>query len=960
MNDSGLNSKPNQANNEAHNAAILEAALDCIIMINHEGRVLEWNAVAERTFGYTRLEAVGREMAALIIPERYRPLHRAGLAHYLATGEGPVIGQRIEISALRADGTEFPVELGISRVSYDGPPLFAGFIRDLTASKAIERTLRQSEERFRTLVEAFTQIVWTTNAQGEFVDAQPSWSAYTGQTWEELKGWGRVAMIHPNELSDVQAAWKIALADQTTFESEHRLRRHDGVYRYMRVRAVPICDADGSLREWVGVDTDVTDLKEAEAFANERAHLAELSAEVGRAFTQSDTMRGMLARCADAMVRHLDGAFARIWTYNPLENTVDLQASEGLYTHLDGPHCRVPVGMYKIGLIAQERLPHLTNSVVGDPRVGDQEWARREGMVAFAGYPLIVEDRLIGVMAMFARHALSQTTLDAMASIANQVAVGIERNQTEERLRAAKEAAEAANRTKSQFLANMSHELRTPMNAIIGYSEMLQEEAREEGQDGMVADLQKIHGAGKHLLSLINDILDLSKIEAGKMELFLETFDVQHMIEQIVETLGPVIEKNGNRLKVECAPNLGAMYADLTKVRQSLLNLLSNATKFTTDGHITLRVRRQQSAGGDVGGRARANGRDESLVFDVSDTGIGMTLKQQEHLFEAFTQADAGTTRKFGGTGLGLAITRHFCRMMGGDVTAQSEAGKGSTFTLWLPATVQLSAWGTASETASTPFAVSGDRQMVLVVDDDPIALDLMRRHLERDDLQVVTAQSGDEGLRLARELHPAVITLDVMMPSLDGWAVLSALKADPELADIPVIMLTMVDNKNLGARLGAADYLTKPVDWSRLRALLNKHRCADAPCSVLVVEDDATTRQMMREMLSKEGWQVLEADNGRAALDSLEHATPSLILLDLMMPLMDGFEFAARLHKNDTWRDIPVIVLTAKDVTEEDRRRLNGYVEKILPKGGYTAEQLLRDVRALISDGSTVSKTSG
>ena len=182
--------KANQANNEAHNAAILEAALDCIIMMNHEGRVLEWNAVAERTFGYTRSEAVGQEMASLIIPERYRPLHRAGLAHYLATGEGPVIGQRIEISAVRADGSEFPVELGISRVAYDGPPLFTGFIRDLTASKAIEQTLRLSEERFRTLVQAFTQIVWTTNSQGEFVDAQPSWSAYTGQTWEELKGWG--------------------------------------------------------------------------------------------------------------------------------------------------------------------------------------------------------------------------------------------------------------------------------------------------------------------------------------------------------------------------------------------------------------------------------------------------------------------------------------------------------------------------------------------------------------------------------------------------------------------------------------------------------------------------------------------------------------------------------------------------------------------------------------------------
>ena len=943
--------------NAARNAAILEAALDCIIMMDHEGHVLEWNSVAERVFGYARAQAIGQEMASLIIPERYRPLHRAGLAHYLATGEGPVIGQRIEISAVRANGTEFPVELGISRVSYDGPPVFTGFIRDLTAAKEVEQTLRVSEERFRSLVEATAQIVWTANGAGEFVTPQPSWSAFTGQTFEELRGWGRVVTVHPDELTHLQAAWKTALANRTVFESEHRLRRHDGVYRYMRVRAIPLCAADGSVREWVGVDDDVTELKEAEATANERAHLAELSAEIGRAFTQSDTMRGMLARCANAMVEHLRGAFARIWTYNPLENTVDLQASEGMYTHLNGPHCRVPVGMYKIGLIAQERLPHLTNSVVGDPRVGDQEWARREGMVAFAGYPLVVEDRLIGVMAMFARHTLTPATLDAMASIANQVAVGIERNQTEERLRAAKDAAETANRTKSQFLANMSHELRTPMNAIIGYSEMLQEEAQDAGQDDMIADLQKIHGAGKHLLSLINDILDLSKIEAGKMELFLESFDVQPMIEQIVSTLGPIVEKTGNRLVVECAPNLGAMNADLTKVRQSLINLLSNAAKFTTDGTITLRVRRQQSAGGDVGGNARAGGRDESLVFEITDTGIGMTRQQQEGLFKAFTQADASTTRKFGGTGLGLAITRHFCRMMGGDVTAQSEVGKGSTFTMWLPASVQISARIVSEEDAPPLLPPTGDKQVVLVVDDDPIALDLMRRHLEREDLQVVTAQNGEEGLRLARLLHPAVITLDVMMPSLDGWAVLSALKADPDVADIPVIMLTMVDNKNLGARLGAADYLTKPVDWTRLRALLNKYRCATTPCSVLLVEDDLTTRQMMREMLAKEGWRVQEADNGVAALTCLAQSRPSLILLDLMMPLMDGFEFAARLHQNDAWRDIPVIVLTAKDITLEDRRRLNGYVERILPKSEYTVEQLLRDVRALLPNAGAATE---
>jgi len=514
-----------------------------------------------------------------------------------------------------------------------------------------------------------------------------------------------------------------------------------------------------------------------------------------------------------------------------------------------------------------------------------------------------------------------------------------EHKRAQAELRLAKEAAEEANRAKSAFLANMSHELRTPLNAIIGYSEMLEEEAADLGYADFTPDLQKIQTAGKHLLALINDILDLSKIEAGRMDLFLETFDLTSMLQEAVTTIQPLVEKNRNALAVHCADDLGTIRADLTKVRQSLFNLLSNACKFTAQGTITLAVSRET-----VDGAAW-------VTFRVTDTGIGMTPEQMGRLFQAFAQADASTTRQYGGTGLGLAITRRFCQMMGGDITVASAPGQGSTFTIRLPAEiVDPKAAATPRVEVVPASALPDGTPTVLVIDDDTTVHDLMQRFLRREGLRMATAASGQEGLRLARELHPAVITLDVMMPGLDGWAVLTALKADPSVADIPVIMLTIVDNKNLGYALGAADYLTKPVDWDRLAAILQKYRCAHPPCTVLVVEDDTDTRDMLRRLLTREGWAVSEATNGREALERVAASQPELILLDLMMPEMDGFAFIEALRQQDAWRSIPVVVVTAKDLTPEDRRRLNGCVEQILQKGAYSREELLHELQHLVA----------
>jgi signal transduction histidine kinase/ActR/RegA family two-component response regulator len=382
----------------------------------------------------------------------------------------------------------------------------------------------------------------------------------------------------------------------------------------------------------------------------------------------------------------------------------------------------------------------------------------------------------------------------------------------------AKEEADAANQSKSIFLANMSHELRTPLNAVIGYSEMLIEDAEDAGQAEAIPDLQRIHTAGRHLLGLINEVLDLSKIEAGKMEVFLEDFDVAAMVESVRGTIRPLAEERGNRLVVE-ANDVGTAHSDVTKLRQMLLNLLSNASKFTEQGEVRLVARRE------------ADPRGSRLVFVVSDTGIGMTPEQQARLFEPFMQADASTTRRYGGTGLGLAITRHFAGMLGGEITLESEPGFGTTFTIRVPADApaHVVAPSETVETVEPDPATTAPGSTILVIDDDDATCRVIRRMLERDGFVPACAQDGEEGLRLARSLRPALILLDVLMPGTDGLVVLERLKADPELAAIPVVIVSITDNHEIGFALGAVDYLVKPVEKEQLAATLRRHLGAAA-----------------------------------------------------------------------------------------------------------------------------------
>ena len=502
------------------------------------------------------------------------------------------------------------------------------------------------------------------------------------------------------------------------------------------------------------------------------------------------------------------------------------------------------------------------------------------------------------------------------------------------RLEVARDQANEASRTKSTFLANMSHELRTPLNAIIGYSEILKDEACDNQLTEFLPDIERIEAAGRHLLGIINDVLDLSKIEAGRMDVYLEDIDLAALVCEIQSIVRPLVTKNNNKFDVVCPADIGGMRSDLTKVKQSLLNLLGNSAKFTRDGEITLKIWRAPTGG--------------AVSFQVKDTGIGMTPDQLKKLFQTFTQADTTTTKRFGGTGLGLAITKHFCTMLGGDVTVESEPGKGSTFTITLPDRP-------AAATAPAPEERRGEERArsatILIVDDDPAALRLLSKTLGSAGYQVIEARTGKQALEEVRAQRPAAITLDVLMPHMDGWSVLAALKADPELRDIPVIMVTVLKERGLAFSLGASDFMTKPVDRAALKAMLHRYVPCGTQSTVLLIEDDPASLEATRRILKRLDLDVGEASNGLEGLRWLEsHARPDLILLDLMMPVMDGFEFLKELQKRTELQDIPVVVLTAKQLSAEEIGTLTGSTERILAKDAASNVELVAAIRKCLA----------
>jgi len=524
-----------------------------------------------------------------------------------------------------------------------------------------------------------------------------------------------------------------------------------------------------------------------------------------------------------------------------------------------------------------------------------------------------------------------------------------ERKRMEAALREARDAADAANQAKSIFLANMSHELRTPLNSIIGFSRIIRRKADGTLPQRQLDNLDKVLNSAEHLLGLINTVLDIAKIEAGRMDVLTANFRINALIDLCANTALPLL-RPGVVLEKQVDENLSIVHSDQDKIKQIILNLLSNAAKFTHEGRIVLAAKQD-------GGNLR---------ISVTDTGIGISEEAMTLIFKEFQQADNSTTRQYGGTGLGLSISRNLAQLLGGDINVESEEGRGSTFSLIIPIEFR-------KRTAPRPddeTVITSDREpdigqeaahhpkpvvvkkRLLVIDDDPDAVYLLQENLDQQEYEIVGTRNGLDGLRLAREQKPDAILLDIMMPGTDGWQVLNSLKADPETANIPVVMLTIVDKKALGFKLGASAYLLKPLDPVAAREALVRviGESANRQKHVLVVDDDPTVVDMLRQFLPESEFQMDSALDGVAGLEAVAAHRPDIILLDIMMPGLDGFGVIERLRADPKTCDLPIIVISAKELTLAESDRLKETVSTVVKKQGFVGDKLIDEIKSVLS----------
>ncbi len=874
----------------------LEGISSVILRWDTEGRILFMNDFGLELFGFTAEELVGEPIVGSIVP----------------ASDVVEKNVRIMIDEIAADPAKYEDDETENQrkngdriwMAWRNTPILNddGSLREILTIGIDITERKRAEDELRKLSQAVEQSsssVVITDLAGDIEYANPKFTEITGYTLEEVLGQNPRVLKSGSQPKEFYADLWATIASGREWHGEFCNRKKSGELYWESASISPVRDASGKITHYVAIKDDITERRRIEQEVAEQKQLLENTLE-------SLTHPFYVIDAEDYSIQVANSAARKLGVSG---DSTCHALSHNRDTPCDGEEHQCPLVEVK-----KTKKPftveHIHSDSDGNPRY-----------VEVNGYPIFDDD---GNVVQMIEYSIDIT----------------DRKLMELEVEEAKDAAESANRAKSTFLANMSHELRTPMNAIIGYSEMLAEDAEDDGHDDIIPDLEKINAAGKHLLALINDILDLSKIEAGRVDLFLETFDLHQMLDEAVSTVKPLITKNDNRLATDFADNLGNVRMDLTKLRQALFNLLSNAAKFTEGGIITLTAAKELRDGA------------EWLTLSVSDTGIGIREDKLETVFEEFSQADDSTTRDYGGTGLGLPISRRFCQMMGGDITVTSKIGRGTTFTIELPIQVEAQEAVPTAGRPEQPEAkevVPGVRP-ILVVDDDPDSRELVQRTLESEGFSVVTAATGEEGLELARELKPSLITLDVLMPSMDGWCVLREVKADPELEHIPVMMISIAGDKDLGYTLGAVECLTKPVDRGKLRRLASQYAVPAGGGHALVVDDDEGIRSLFRRALTDDGWTVDEAENGAVALDQAAKKRPDLVLLDLMMPVMDGFEFVMHYRELEGCGETPIIVVTAKDLDQNERENLLGGVERIVEKGALTRQQLLKQVRELVS----------
>jgi signal transduction histidine kinase/CheY-like chemotaxis protein len=675
-------------------------------------------------------------------------------------------------------------------------------------------------------------------------------------------------------------------------------------------------------------------LENRRLFQDVQARVNELTilTRIGRRLASTLDLDEILASVIDEAFNATRAISGGILLYNERENALEMRTLRGYTPEIEarytGSMIHADEGL--VGRVLSTGEPVLSNDVLLESNYRALDNRTRSELIL----PIRQGSLLLGVLNLESPlvNAFSQFDLQLLEAMADQAAVAITNARAYEAERQAVERMREVDRLKTQFLANMSHELRTPLNSIIGFSRVML-----RGIDGPLTEMQStdltsIYSSGQQLLGLINNILDLSKIEAGKMDLAIEPVNLVDIAKTVMSTAVALVKDKGVTLEQDIPPDLPTVMADQTRVRQIILNLVSNATKFTEKGSIRLSMVAMP----------------KEVMIAVTDTGIGIPPDKLEHIFEEFTQVDASTTRRYGGTGLGLAITRKFVEMHKGRIWVESQVGVGSTFNFTLP---REQIEPELAVSLPIDLAARGDgKKLILCIDDDPGVITLYKRYLEKQDYQVIGVIEPAKAAEEAKRLLPYAITLDVMMPQKDGWDVLAELKKTPEISNTPILVCSIIQDKTRGFSLGAADYLVKPVTEDELRHALERVKRDHVVNEILVVDDEPSALQLLKRILATQPhFKVLDAANGKQALAVVQSHRPDLILLDLMMPEVDGFTVLETLKSNPATHDIPVIVVTAKEITAEDRERLNGKMAALYNKSMFTADQLLADIAAAL-----------